>query len=65
MLTESARASGEIQDEVVDYVGKNNAINEQLSQAVEKLKELSEQFDKQYNDDEIEELAEEDGAFDD
>ena len=65
MLTESARASGEIQEEVVDYVGKNNAINEQLSQAVEKLKELSEQFDKQYNDDEIEELAEEDGAFDD
>lgn len=65
MLTESAKASGEIPDDVVDYVGKNNAINEELSSAVEKLKELSEQFDKVYNGDEMEELAEEDDAFDD
>lgn len=65
MLTESAKASGEIPDDVVDYVGKNNAINEELSSAVEKLKELSEQFDKVYNGDEMDELAEEDDAFDD
>ena len=65
MLTESARKEGEIGEEVVDYVGKNNAINEQLSTAVEKLKELSEQFDKTFNEEEIDELADEDEAFDD
>ena len=65
MLTESAKAGGEIPEDVVDYVGKNNAINEELSSAVEKLRELSEQFEKNYNDDEMDELAEEDGAFDD
>ena len=51
MLNESnKRLSGD--PEVVDYVGKNKAISEQIKESINKLQELSAKFDAIYNDEE-------------
>lgn len=62
MLNKSQKKADETYDEV-DYVGKANVINDKLKESVEKLKKLSEEFDKRYTDEDYE-LEQENTAFD-